>query len=222
MALFTSQLTQVVPEYVEADHEHRRDDERPEELVDEDERGYHGQPDVGAAHQVHQAAPEAGLHEGEEGDAEDEHGDQVLPLEDRYGDVADDHEAHAYCGPGLGHAADPELVFGGWRVGAPDVGAGGVALAVPQAPGVLQQRFGDGLVGGESGLEAVDLSGELGRPVGALRAGSVEVGPAAHRREPRAELLELAALLVDLGSQRLAPRDDVFPLSEDGLYRLGR
>src|SRR3954467_9351653 len=127
-ASFASELAQVVAEHVEAydehgraarrheqpdDDEHGRDDERPEELVDEDERGYHGQPDVGAAHQVHQAAPEAGLHEGEEGDAEDEHGDQVLPLEERYGDEADDHEAHAYCGPGLGHAADPELVFGG-------------------------------------------------------------------------------------------------------------
>src|SRR5215204_5898334 len=92
----SSDLTQVVPEHVEADYEHGRDDELPEELVDEDERGDHGQPDVGAAHQVHQAAPEAGLHEGEESDAENQHGDQVLPLEERYGDEANDHEAHAY------------------------------------------------------------------------------------------------------------------------------
>src|ERR671911_457750 len=222
MALSASQLAQVVPEDVEADHEHRRDDELPEELVDEDERGDHGQPDVGAAHQVHQAAPEAGLYEGEESDAEDQHGDQMLPFEERYGDEANDHEAHAYGSPGLGHAADPELVFGGWRVGAQDVGAGGVAFPVLQAPGVLQERFGDGLVGGEPGPEAIDLPGELGYPSGTPRAGGVEVGPAAHRREPGAELLELAAFLVDLGPQMLAPRDDVFPLFEDGPYRLGR
>src|SRR5215218_5569737 len=219
-ALSASQLAQVVPEDVEADDQHGRDYEWPEELVDEDQGGDHGETDVGAAHQVHQAAPEAGLHEGEEGDAEDEHGDQVLPLEERYGDEANDHEAHAYGGPRLGHATEPELVFGGGRVGTPDVGAGRVALAVTQAPGVLQERLGDGLVGGEPGPEAVDLPGEHGCPVGALRAGSVEVGPAAHRREPGAELLELAALLVDLGPQRLAPRDDIFPLFEDGLYRL--
>src|SRR5215208_6724807 len=121
----SSDLTQVVPEHVEADYEHGDD----------------GESYVGAADQVDETSPEAGLDEGEEGDAEDEHGDQVFPLEHGYPDEANEHEAHAYGRPGLGHAAHPQLVFGGRPVGAGDVGAGRVTLAGPQSVGVLLERL---------------------------------------------------------------------------------
>src|SRR3712207_9093084 len=96
--------------------------------MDEDQGGDHRQPDVSATDQVDEPPPEASLDEREEGDAEDEHADQVLPLEDGYRDEAYEHKADAGRGPGLGHAADPELVFGGRPVGTGDVRARGVKI----------------------------------------------------------------------------------------------
>src|SRR5215210_3382101 len=108
----------------------------------------------------------------------------MLPLEKRDHYEAYDHEAYAYGCPGLGHAAYPELVFGGGPVGAHDVGARGIPLPRLETLGVLYERGTDGLVGGEFGPQAIDLPGEPGDAVGPLRAGPVEVGSATHRREP--------------------------------------
>src|SRR5215210_7359512 len=62
----------------------------------------------------------------------------------------------------------------------------------------------------------------LGDAPGPLFVGRVEVGSVAHRRELGAELFEPPALVVDLDLRGAAPRDDVSPLFEDGLERLGR
>src|SRR5215210_6650834 len=110
------ELSQVVPQDVEAHAEHRRNDHLPEELVEEDQRRDHRQPDVDAADQVDEPAPETRLDEREQGDAEDEHGDQVLPLEERDHHEAYEHQAHAHGGPRLGHAAYPQLVLRGRTV----------------------------------------------------------------------------------------------------------
>src|SRR4028118_2174743 len=118
------ELPDVVPEHVEAYDEHRGDDELPEELVEQDERGHGGQAYIRASEEVGEASPEPGLGEGEERDAHDEHGDQVLLLEDGDGDEDDEHEADAHGGPRLGHPAEPELRRGRRPVRPGDGGAG--------------------------------------------------------------------------------------------------
>src|SRR4028118_1536908 len=156
------ELPDVVPEHVEADDEDRRDDELPEELVEQDEGGHRGEAYVRAADEVGEASPEPGLGEGEERDAHDEHRDQVLLLEDGDGDEDDEHEADAHGGPRLGHPAEPELRRGRRPVRPGDVGPRRVPLPGLQPPGVLRERARDGVVRREPRPEPAELPGELG------------------------------------------------------------
>src|ERR687893_916760 len=176
-----AQFADVVPEHVEADDEDGRDDELPEELVEQDQRGDRGQAYVRAGDEVDETSPEAGLGEGEEGDADDEHGHQVLLLEDGYGDEDDEHEADAHGGPGLGHPAEPQLRLRGRRVGPGFVGPRRVPLPGLYPAGVPRERACDGLVRGEPGPQAVELLGELRDPPPRIPAPAVQVRPAAHR-----------------------------------------
>src|SRR5215212_405526 len=149
------ELSQVVPQDVEAHAEHRRYDHLPEELVEEDQSRDYRQPDVDAADQVDELAPETCLDEREQGDAEDEHGDQMFSLEQRDPHEAYEHQAHAHGRPRLGHAAYPEFVLRGRAVNTGNVGARRVALSGPQTVRIFFERLQDGPVGGQLRQEPI-------------------------------------------------------------------
>ena len=46
-----SKLSQVLPKDVETNRYYRRDDDLPEEVLEEDQRAHHRQPDVGTAYE---------------------------------------------------------------------------------------------------------------------------------------------------------------------------
>src|SRR5215208_4684330 len=95
----SSELSQVVPKYVDAHAKHRQDDELPEKLVDDDQCSYYRQSDVDATYQVCELASKTRLDEREQGDAGDQYRGQVLPLQRNDPDEGEEHQPDAQGGP---------------------------------------------------------------------------------------------------------------------------